>query len=174
MAWKDQSQIGFEHLLKGRLSSKWKLAQQCAYDHYPPTILKKYHTGQHWLNAIVSSLLSYSLDLWSIRCELKKGKTVKEKISIQRSKLIPLYQAAFQYLRSTPHLQSLQVLPPIINLIKAPINSIVYWLWTYHSLLLQPHYHDLSTSDPLSLYHHSITTRCQTYFQSDGLHTLHI
>ena len=40
LAWHDQSQIGFEHILKGRLSTKWRLAQQCAYDHYPSALLK--------------------------------------------------------------------------------------------------------------------------------------
>ena len=67
------------------------MAQQQAYNHYPWAIIKKYHTGVHWANAIVQRLLMYNLALWNNRCDLKNGKAPKQQTILQRSKLLPLY-----------------------------------------------------------------------------------
>ena len=123
----------------------------------------------------MASILEYSLALWTTRCELKKGKTKTARLTIQRKKLIPLYTAAHNHLQTSSHLRSLQALLPLSNIQSIPINSIVYWLRTYHSILLQPQHNILSNTDPTSTPISPIHNHHQTYFQSDGsLHTLHI
>ena len=88
-AWSDQSNIGFHHLLKGRLSKQWAQAQHTAYVLYPPGIRKTYHTARHWSNAISYTLIHQSLKVWQDRCDLKKGKNYLDKIRIQRRQLLP-------------------------------------------------------------------------------------
>ena len=86
----DQDILGFQNLLSGRVSNKWRIAQQHYLDiAYPETKL----TGRTWASGLVRNLCSFSKLIWVKRSEeihesdsdlWKTNKEAELKASIKR------------------------------------------------------------------------------------------
>ena len=87
MAWKEQRAIGWDQLLKGRLSSGWGKAQDIYYRENPDTSTKKHFTAQVWMVKTIGSLLDFTLGLWTDRCDILHGATEKEKKQIKHDRV---------------------------------------------------------------------------------------
>ena len=73
MAWKEQREIGWDQILKGRLSRHWGEAQGMFYNNSPKTRGNLGFSGKLWAAATVTSLLDFSLNLWNDRCDTLHG-----------------------------------------------------------------------------------------------------
>ena len=72
-AWTEQKKIGWDQILKGRLSKHWGRAQSLYYAHNPETRGNLGFSGTLWAAATVQSLLKFSLALWNDRCDSLHG-----------------------------------------------------------------------------------------------------
>ena len=66
-AWQEQRAIGWGQLLKGRLSDKWKRAQDLYYQDNPDTRDVNYFSGNIWASKVIGKLVDISLELWDTR-----------------------------------------------------------------------------------------------------------
>ena len=79
LAWQEQSQIGWDHMLKGRLSKTWGRMQQWYYRQHPELRDKKGLTGAGWMVRMINSLTTMTLTMWQHRCGCMHGHTEHEK-----------------------------------------------------------------------------------------------
>ena len=64
-AWKEQTLIGWDQILKGRISSKWGIAQAIFYGNNEETRAEKDFNLGVWNVKTIGSLLSFTLGLWN-------------------------------------------------------------------------------------------------------------
>ena len=86
-AWREQKAIGWDQLLKGRLSSGWGKAQDIYYRENPHTNTKKHFSAQVWMVKTIGSFLDYTMGLWTDRCDILHGATEAEKKQIKHDKV---------------------------------------------------------------------------------------
>ena len=79
LAWEEQRAIGWDQILKGRLSSGWGRAQNIYYRDNPETCTKKHCSMQVWMVKPIGSLLDFTMGLWTDRCNILHGATKAEK-----------------------------------------------------------------------------------------------
>ena len=72
-AWEEQRAIGWDQILKGRISSKWGKAQGMFYMSNPTTRQEKYLTPEVWTRKTIAALLRFTLGLWTDRCNALHG-----------------------------------------------------------------------------------------------------
>ena len=81
-AWKEQQTIGWDNMVKGRLSSKWALVQEAYYRSNPDTKTKKTFSGIGWATGMIKALMSMLLEMWANRCGCLHGHTRQQKREI--------------------------------------------------------------------------------------------
>ena len=69
-AWEEQEEIGWEQLVKGRISKKWGMAQNIYYQSHPDLRNQKRYSQKSWEKRTIKSLVEISLGLWKDRCEI--------------------------------------------------------------------------------------------------------
>ena len=72
-AWMEQQKIGWEQLLKGRLSSKWGAAQALYYSSNALLNDSFKYTGDIWMAKTVGSFIDLTLGMWNARCAVLHG-----------------------------------------------------------------------------------------------------
>ena len=79
MAWQEQRDIGWIHMLKGRLSKTWGMIQHRFYKEHPDLKDKKNCTGLSWTIRMMKELTGMLLEMWANRCGCLHGHTKAEK-----------------------------------------------------------------------------------------------
>lgn len=87
-AWIDQWVIGWDQLLKGRISKYWGVAQGLFYENSPHSKGKVYFSSKSWTAATVWSLLNFSLHLWNDRCNNMHGLGQEDVKRIKNEKVV--------------------------------------------------------------------------------------
>ena len=87
-AWKEQKLIGWDQILKGRISSKWGIVQAIFYGNNEETRAEKHFTLDVWNAKTIGSLLSFTLGLWNDRCDTLHGANEAEHKKIQKNNII--------------------------------------------------------------------------------------
>jgi hypothetical protein len=72
-AWEEQKKIGWEQVLKGRLSSKWGVAQALYYSSNVLLNESFKYTGDIWMEKTVGSFIDMTLGMWNARCAVLHG-----------------------------------------------------------------------------------------------------
>ena len=62
-AWDEQKAIGWDQILKGRLSGKWEKAQEIYYHHNVITRASKLYTKRTWTIKTIQSLYDFTLGI---------------------------------------------------------------------------------------------------------------
>ena len=78
-AKKDYIEIGWDQILKGRISFKLGKAQGMFYWNNPDTRKKKHLSTEVWVGEIIAGLLGFILGLWMDRCNSLHGIDDSEK-----------------------------------------------------------------------------------------------
>ena len=86
-AWDEQRDIGWDQILKGRISKYWGMAQAMFYSNSPHIRGKQCFSGTLWAVKTVRSLLNFSLDLWNDRCNTMHGEDGEERKRIAHAKI---------------------------------------------------------------------------------------
>lgn len=169
--WHEQANIGWSHILKGRFSKQWLLAQKQSYQQYPPSVLKNHHKPTLWLNAIVSAILKGELLLWQVRCEKKKGTAYLESKTLRKQAVIKIYNRIMSTRHTWPSHYH-QTLPPITTaLANAPTSTLLHWIHTYQDFQTAeaPSHHEPSSHDEwIRTTLHQKKGKRQTYLLPDG------
>ena len=87
-AWEEQRLIGWDQILKGRISTKWGKAQGLFYGNNPTTRKEKHFTAEVWVSKTIASLLRFTLGLWKDRCDTLHGATLVERQRMKRDKIM--------------------------------------------------------------------------------------
>jgi hypothetical protein len=97
-AFKEQSSLGWDQLLRGRVSKLWKEA-------YSQVLLMKQSrvNKDQWSSKLVTLLLDFSLTLWRFCCNLLHGRTTVEAHQLQQQTLPNQVSAAYQEYAEDPH-----------------------------------------------------------------------
>ena len=102
-AWEEQHLIGWDQLLKGRISSKWGKAQGLSYGNNLHTRHEKHFTEQVWVAKVIASLLRFTLGLWKDRCDVLHGANLEERNRIKRDKTLGKLKNRPLSCRSSPN-----------------------------------------------------------------------
>ena len=121
-----QQQIGWENMLKGRLSKKWTLAQtQYLLENGP---FPK-GTLEIWKTAFLPTLVKFGLDLWEKRNEIVHGKTRTENQLIQRKRILLLVKKKYREgQKSVGPAQKRLFYKPEVLRIRSTLRSLKNWL----------------------------------------------
>ena len=135
-AWQEQKRIGWGQLFRGRLSSKWRHAQELYYQDNPDTRGAKFYSGKQWAKLVVGKLIGISLHLWDTRNKVLHGTTVQEQNQIQRIRVIQVVtqkhrEGLKQVRRKFPSLY----MEPCIQLRDKPTIQLVKWIETYNACM---------------------------------------
>ena len=87
-AWEEQSLIGWDQILKGRIGTKWGKAQGLFYRNNSTTRKEKHLTAEVWVSKTIASLLRFTLGLWKDRCDTLHGATLVERQRMKRDKIM--------------------------------------------------------------------------------------
>ena len=79
-AYKEQTDIGWQHFMKGRLSQKWGVLLQQRYATTPA--MKRHETKRRTLTILIDRLWTIYDHLWSHRCEVVHDLTDVEALSV--------------------------------------------------------------------------------------------
>ena len=135
-AWQEQKSIGWGQLFRGRLSSKWRHAQELYYQDNPDTRGAKFYSGKQWAKLVVGKLIGISLHLWDTWNKVLHGTTVQEQNQIQRIRVIQVVtqkhrEGLKQVRRKFPSLY----MEPCIQLRDKPTIQLVKWIETYNACM---------------------------------------
>jgi hypothetical protein len=78
-----QDAIGWEHLLRGRLSKSWAIAQQSHTGAFQPK-----NNGQTWATKIIQELLQAWLDIWTLRNGDRHGRDKQTRTQAAKAQAI--------------------------------------------------------------------------------------
>jgi hypothetical protein len=94
-----QSELGWDQLLRGRLSALWGGA-------VVHTLLAQHQWTYKriWAAKAVKAFLDYSLSLWKHRCALVHGRTLEESKSLTLQRLTLKVTEAYQIYQEDPHI----------------------------------------------------------------------
>ena len=94
-AWKEQEAIGWENILKGRLSKKWGYVQAKYYQLNPHTSDSKKYSGESWMRKTVKALLQYTLGMWNTRCKVLHGENETEQLKKRKEAAVMQVRSYF-------------------------------------------------------------------------------
>ena len=86
-AWAEQRTIGWDQILKGRISKYWGQAQGLYYRNNPDTRGNVYFSTSLWSAATVRSMLDFILHLWNNRCNSMHGVDEEDAKRIIKNKI---------------------------------------------------------------------------------------
>ena len=89
-----QNAIGWNHLLKGRLSHHWLLCQQL-HIHLDPNIDSNKTSSEHWLKRVLNCLWTSIWQVWLIRNEDLHGRDRQQRETKRIEKLTPQVVALY-------------------------------------------------------------------------------
>ena len=175
--WTEQSAIGWDNMLKGHVSTQWRLAQKKSYQQYPQCILKKIHNPTSWINAIIKTILQGALTLWQLRCEKKKGHTLSDTHTIQKKQVVKIYHRILSTKQNWPSHYHQSLPTEFLNPRETSLSTLLHWIHTYQDCQSSDstndnhrHPHD----EWIRVTHHQ-KKGLQLYFLPDGkLAPLHI
>lgn len=87
MAAVEQQKIGWKHILQGRLSKKWIIAQNFHLQMTHGISQIPQSTLELWKKTFLPTLIQYGLDLWELRNKVVHGSTPRESAQIKRLQL---------------------------------------------------------------------------------------
>lgn len=133
-AWDEQEKIGWAQVLKGRLSIKWRHAQQEFYKNNPATHGNDRYNGELWMVRTIHSFLNFSLGLWKDRCEVLHGIEHKDKKSKEREKLQQQIQKYYSQRDEVDadHQDIFEI--PVDELLRRnSLQTLHSWIQSYHT-----------------------------------------
>ena len=92
--WVEQREIGWDQILKGRLSRSWGIAQVIFYKKCPETRGQMRFSSKIRAAATVRSLLDFSLNLWNDQCDTMHGVDKKGAKRIKKKKVMKMVGGA--------------------------------------------------------------------------------
>jgi hypothetical protein len=96
----EQTQIGWEHLLRGRISKRW----QVAFLHFQPESDKKRDTkATTWARKLIAALWEYSFAIWEARNKTVHGQTEAAKESKALKELWRTTRQLYCSFETDPH-----------------------------------------------------------------------
>ena len=94
-AWEEQSLIGWDQVLKGRISTRWGNSQGLFYGNNPTTRKAEHFTEAVWVTKTIASLPRFTLGLWNDWCDTLHGATLEERQRMKREKLLDKLQKCY-------------------------------------------------------------------------------
>lgn len=134
-----QSLIGWNHLLKGRLSSLWK-SKQHAYLKDNNKVTSKV-TGQTWATNVVTLLLQQWLNLWSLRNGDRHGRDFQTRSLAQKLQARYEIHQLYQIQDQIPEDHQFIFRHPLETCLQWNTSMMVAWINSYKpvlELLLKP------------------------------------
>ena len=128
----NQNCIGWGHIFRGRLSSKWGQAQELYYQDNPDTRGAVYYTGKLWASQTTGQLIEISLMLWDTRNKLLHGATLADQNKIQREWAIQIVVKKFaEGTRNIRRIFPRLYLEPCNILCDRSTLQLLKWIETY-------------------------------------------
>ncbi|CAB9507303.1 expressed unknown protein [Seminavis robusta] len=139
-----QAAIGWDQLLKGRLSKQWAQRQD---QHLKECNLKTHRkNGQTWLTGIIQELLNQWFELWEARNHDRHGKDAQTKAQAANQQVI--HELQLLYDKYTGNLRTEQawlLQTPINTRSQWPTASIRQWINTWEPVLEESYATQLET-----------------------------
>ena len=137
-AFQEQTRIGWKHIFLGRLSMKWKYAQQQHYASLSKTTGKpipKAKTAQTWSTNLCKRLMFIALNRWQIRNEAYHDSASKYAYNRDRLRLIS--DVTTRYFETKPdHFAITRLMSnPLEDLISGTNSIMKSWKKTYDLVL---------------------------------------
>ena len=82
----EQNDIGWENLIKGRISKCWATAQEMQYRREKAD---KQYTGNVWKVKLVRAIWKYAMEIWINRCNQEHMALTTEEQNSQREMIVP-------------------------------------------------------------------------------------
>ena len=136
-AWAEQRLIGWDQILKGRLSSKWGKAQGMFYGINHHTRHEKHFTEQVWVAKVIASLLRFTLGLWNDRCEVLHGANLEERQKIKRDQILGKLTNCFAARETIPECYRYIFKDSYEELGRKSTQYLVKWVSTFKLLQKQ-------------------------------------
>ena len=83
-AWSQQQLIGWDNMVKGRLSVHWATIQESYYRSHPDIRHMQTFTGFGWATGVIKALTTMLLEMWANRCGCLHGHTRQQKRDKER------------------------------------------------------------------------------------------
>ncbi len=130
-AYQDQSQIGWDQLLRGRISTLWSEAANFI------NLKNGFQPDTTWAYYLIASLLTYSASLWKFRCGVLHGHTQEESLQKQLGKLHQQVTQAYQEYENDPHIissheRSIFTARTLEQRLKQGQDTLTSWLCVYN------------------------------------------
>jgi hypothetical protein len=129
-AYNAQSQIGWDQLLRGRISKLWSQAAEFI------AIKDGLQPDPTLASYVIASILTYSTSLWQFRCGVLHGHTLEETSRKQTDKLHQQIIQAYQDYKADPYVvsaneRSIFTSRSLEERLKQGTDSLASWLRTY-------------------------------------------
>ena len=126
-----QEQIGWEHILRGRLSKLWAQTQQ---DHLGAFDPRK--NGQTWATDIIQLLLEGWLALWKQRNEDRHGKDRATRVQIEKAQAIRELQQLYDLKDGVPARHKWLFDTPLLARMNMTTHQIRAYINTWKPILI--------------------------------------
>jgi hypothetical protein len=131
---REQDQIGWSQIFRGRLTMQWSLLQQ---DHYSGLKPVKGQDGTSWSRLILSHIFTQWLSLWDERNKARHGQDSTTRHVAQREQVCRELDILYTYKPSVLH-RDRDIFFNDINEHKTkPTHAIRQWINTYQPLILK-------------------------------------
>jgi hypothetical protein len=117
--FKQQSQIGWDQLIKGRLTSLWVHQQD---------LFSSHNQGLNKLSILVSTIFTEVYRIWKDRCNIQHGKTQTDIDNKIKNQIEPRVQALYATRTRLNNIDQLPFDTPIEAIMAFPLNQLEHWL----------------------------------------------
>ena len=154
-AYADQTSIGWDNLLRGRLATKWLTS----HDHYVNLRHQSHkYSSTRIAPSLVQALWNFSASLWKQRNEDIYGATLKDVQQKQRQLLLPKIQQAYHTQDRLPPMDRQMLFStPLDQQLALPLSTLLQWYTFYQHCLHAP---EVQTDTPPPF-----PPRLHTFFQ---------
>jgi hypothetical protein len=133
-AWEEQKEIGWDQVLKGRLSSKWGVAQAMYYSSNVLLNASFQYTGETWMEKTVGSFIDMTLGMWNARCDVLHGADeVATKIK-KKNRILQQVQLHYDQAHLTPSNYQYLFIESFEEMCSKSLQYLGKWVETIESI----------------------------------------
>lgn len=142
----DQTKIGWQNLLKGRLSKRWASIQQAYLESRPTTAsTDNDQRGLQWTVSTIDCIFKCWLDLWDIRNQDRHGKDLEAQLRRDKEQAQREVQALYDQRPSVPQrLQSI-FLHPLATMLQKSTCYLRAFINSFKPVIEKDYSEDLNT-----------------------------
>ena len=132
-AWEEQKAIGWDQILKGRISTYWGKAQGLYYRSNPDTRGSVYFSASLWSTATVRSMLDFSLHLWNDRCDTMHGIYEEDAKRIVKNRILGRMVELYERREDIEADYGYLFKEPIDSLCKRSTQYLIKWVASFRA-----------------------------------------